>query len=175
MKDICSAISNLSLNNDKSFNSNLPNSFDNDDSLMELTTKSTYNNCEFPSHKWNQLFFSKTNFLVIGWHNRGKLVKIEKLNFKEVSLKSGINQAKTQSNLKKLNNLLGKIKEIASDLIVASKNNTEGDKSASIKSGTRIYSIIFNHNNKDELEIHVCNSEVHQAVPPELMKDFIDS
>jgi hypothetical protein len=172
LNDICSAISSLSLNTNNNYlKSNALNKFDNDDAIMELTTKSTYNNYEFPSHKWNQLFFSKTNFLVIGWHNRGKLVKIEKLNFEEVTKKSGINKTKTQSNLKKLHNLLGKIKAIASS---AANSSSTAEDSTLIEPKTRVYSIIFNHNNKDELELHACNSKVHEAIPPERMKEFIN-
>lgn len=59
--------------------------FDENEKLVELTTKSVYKGTfTFPEHKWNQLFFSQTDALVIGWHSRGNLQRIEKLTFNEV-------------------------------------------------------------------------------------------
>lgn len=55
--------------------------FDPNERLVELTTKGGR---DFPNHKWNQLFFSQTNTLVIGWHTRGNLDEIEKISFDEV-------------------------------------------------------------------------------------------
>ena len=57
--------------------------FNPNERLVELTTKGRR---IFPDNKWNQLFFSQTDLLVIGWHTRGKLEEIEKLSFSDVRM-----------------------------------------------------------------------------------------
>lgn len=56
--------------------------FDKDQTLVELTSKST--GSRFPRKKWDQLFFSRTDTLILGWHNQGLLQRIEKLTLDQV-------------------------------------------------------------------------------------------
>lgn len=82
--------------------------------LIEMTTKSANRgNYEFPTSKWNQMFFSNTDYLLIGWHTRGMLEKVEKLNLDQVSEKCGRNQTSIKSSTSKLNDLLHRLKSIA--------------------------------------------------------------
>lgn len=86
--------------------------FKQDDKLVELTTKSCFNGKnKFPKIKWNQLFFSQTECLIIGWHSMGSIKKIEKLNFQEVSQRCA--RGNIQTSLSKLNDLLSRIKSFA--------------------------------------------------------------
>jgi hypothetical protein len=160
--DLCSAISKINLNSALKF----PDSqllykklgeFKNNEILMELTTKSNFNN-EFPKHKWNQLFFSRTNFLVIGWHQRGFLRNINKYNFNEVTERSGRRTNSTISSLKKLHYLLKKIKKIAAD-------ESDDDK--------KKFSIIFDEKFECEIQIHVCKHDVNGAIPTGLIRELV--
>ena len=73
---------------------------------IEMTTKGVYQEkYEFPKHKWSQLFFSNTDFLLIGWHTRGMLQKVEKLSFDQVTQKCERKNNETQSSMSKLNDL----------------------------------------------------------------------
>ena len=80
---------------------------------VELTTKSTFRNTrEFPESKWNQLFFSNTDYLLIGWHSRGMLVDIENLTFPQVTRRSGRTPQAIQISMGKLHDLLLRLKSL---------------------------------------------------------------
>jgi hypothetical protein len=82
--------------------------------LIEMTTKSVYQGkYEYPKSKWNQMFFSNTDYLLIGWHSRGMLQKIEKLPFDQVTRKCGRDANGIKSSMSRLNDLLNKLKSIA--------------------------------------------------------------
>ena len=81
---------------------------------VEMATKSAgWNTFKFPSHKWNMLFFSKGDHFVIGWHDRGLLVKIEQLNYQDVTERCGLTEKRIQSSMSKLVDLLEKLKSFA--------------------------------------------------------------
>ena len=88
---------NLNLDVAKKFDKNSKLNFiksgtfrDKRQSLIEMTTKSVFRgNYEFPKSKRNQMFFSNTDYLLISWHSRGMLQKVEKLSFDQVSEKVG--------------------------------------------------------------------------------------
>ena len=116
-----------------------------EEKLVELTTKSTFNS-QFPMGKWNQLFFSNTDLLVLGWHNRGRLQRIEKLALKQVAERCQRSSASTKSSLGKLNTLLTRLKSIASQ----SNNKEEGAEMPSA-----VYSVIFSQAT-NSLSIYEC-------------------
>lgn len=121
------------------------------ENLMELTTKSATRGFTFPEHKWNQLFFSKTDFLVIGWHERGNLKKIEKLTFNQVTERSNRNRSSTINSLAKLNDLLKKIKEIADN--------------------KKVYSMVYNQYDR-KLSVYECELSTHGAIPDALVNEI---
>jgi len=124
-----------------------------------LTTKAVYQgNYEFPRYKWSQLFFSNTDYLLVGWHQRGMLQKVEKLSFDQVTQKCERKKNETQSSMSKLNDLLHKLKAIASK---------EGDDSL-------LYSIIYFHeSNEDALQIFKTSNQA-QCLPEELVNKIFD-
>jgi hypothetical protein len=125
--------------------------FRKEEKMVELTTKSTFNGVyDFPVNKWNQLFFSNTDLLVIGWHSRGQVKKIEKLNFQEVTKRCS--RTDTQSSLSKLNQLMKKLKEIA-----LSKNV--------------VFSAIFKAGS-DSIKIYECSTEYSKCLPKEFYEQI---
>ena len=118
-----------------------------------LTQQSLYQNRkEYPKHKWNQLYFSQTHSLVIGWHNRGQLSSIEELDLSELASKTGRSTKDTISTLKKLHNLLNRIKNHV-------ENNSKMD------------SIEFNYE-QNVLKIYECEPGTFEAIPEGLKKEL---
>ena len=69
---------------------------------VEIATKPTFysersceNVFEFPRSKWEALFFTNIEYLMIGWHNRGFVKKIERISYDEVTDRS--NRTKIKS------------------------------------------------------------------------------
>ena len=131
-------------------------------SLVELTTKSTFRGqFDFPESKWNQLFFSQTDTLLIGWHQRGSIQKLEKLAFKDVTRRckrssehvageaAAINKP-TCTALAKLNTLLIELREFAM------KPNNEG----------AVFSIIHEIDcDATKLKVFRCGEKMTKCVP----------
>jgi hypothetical protein len=126
---------------------------------IELTTKAVYQgNYEFPRYKWSQLFFSNTDYLLVGWHKRGMLQKVEKLSFDQVTQKCEKKKNEIQSSMSKLNDLFHKLKAIALK---------EGDDS-------QTYSIIYYHeSNEDALQIFKTSNQ-SQCLSGELVNKILD-
>ena len=81
--------------------------------LVEMSTKSIWKEeYTFPNQKWSQLVFSNIHVLLLGWHKKGNLQKIERLSFDEVTERCGRKKADTQKSIGKLHALLKMIKEI---------------------------------------------------------------
>lgn len=57
--------------------------FDANEHHIELATRST-RSINLDEKKWSQLFFAQIETLIVGWHTRGNLDKIEKISFEEV-------------------------------------------------------------------------------------------
>ena len=126
--------SNLAFINSSKFRPNEKN--------VELTTKSTYKDTyDFPKSKWNQLFFSQTDRLLIGWHQRGMLKKIEKLTFNQVTQKCSRTDNSIRESTKKLHSLLQKLIDFMS---------TSFDKDD-------VFSIVYyKEDNEKSLKIYKC-------------------
>ena len=127
--------------------------------FVEMTTKSVFRgNFEFPQSKWNQLFFSNTDVLLIGWHSRGMLQKIEKLSFSQVTQRSGREKRDIQVVTSKLNDLLTKLK------VFASKDCND----------QQIYSIIFHReSNENSIEIFSTSNKT-QCLPQSLLEKLFN-
>ena len=129
----------------------------NQDTLMELTTKSIYKgNRDFPRHKWDQLFFSQTHCLVIGWHKFGTLQQVQKYTFKDVSKECGKTKQNTENFLKKLYHLLSTIKSLPNE-----------------ENKDRVFSIIYDHAADSKvLKVYLCEKKVFGAIPDTLIKEI---
>ena len=115
--------------------------FRRDEKSVELTSKSTFKNTrEFPDSKWNQLFFSNTDYLLIGWHSRGMLVDIEKLTFPQVTRRCGRSPQAIRNSMAKLHDLLIRLKS----LMTEEKDNV-------------VFSVIFHKEDSfDSIKIYKC-------------------
>ena len=135
--------------------------FDETERLVELTTKSApkHVGMQFPENKWNQLFFSRTDTLVIGWHVRGQLQKIEKLSFDQVTQRSKRSTADTEKSLAKLHDLLDRIRKLAA------KEPQNGIESP-------VYSIVFDHTGPNQ-EITIYKCEGHNGALPDTCRQSI--
>ena len=81
--------------------------------LVEMSTKGIWKGeYTFPNNKWSHLALSNINVLLLGWHKKGKLQKIERLSFDEVTEKCGREKDEIQKSIGKLHALLKMIKEI---------------------------------------------------------------
>jgi len=123
---------------------------------VELATNSTKHN--FPILKWNMLFFTKGNRLVIGWHDKGVLEKIENLNYSDFLLRSNRSKDSIQESMSKLVNMLEKMKYFVMK---------------SDKDGTR-YSLVYdNRLNKGTgvFNIHKFTKEI-ECLPKEFVKQL---
>ncbi len=116
--DLASAISSISIQsrteegkkfNDLDLSYTEYGQFQTED-LVELTTKSSFEGFKFPNNKWNQMFFSNTSHLVVGWHKRGQLQALRKFDFDQVTKQCNRTKENTTESLNKLNDLLSKIK-----------------------------------------------------------------
>ena len=137
--------------------------FDKTERLVELTTKSAPRGVgmQFPENKWNQLFFSRTDTLVIGWHVRGQLQKIEKLSFDQVTQRSNRSTADTEKSLAKLHDLLDRIRKLALSI----KERQNGIESP-------VYSIIFDQTGSNqEITIYKCAN--HKGALPDSCRQSI--
>lgn len=131
--------------------------FRTDEKNVELTTKSTYRGTyDFPESKWNQLFFSQTDHLVIGWHQRGMLKVIEKLTFDQVTQKCNRTKNSIKKSTNKLHSLLEKLFHFAS------KENDD------------VFSIVFLKEDREKsLKIYKCPSH-HGSLPKNIAKTLIN-
>lgn len=137
--------------------------FDQTERLVELTTKSAPKHVamQFPENKWNQLFFSRTDTLVIGWHARGQLHTIEKLSFDQVTQRSNRSTANTEKSLAKLHDLLDRVRKLAMSM----EERQNGIQSP-------VYSIVFDHTESNqEIIIYKCTN--HQGALPETCRRSI--
>ncbi len=119
--------------------------FQPNEKIIELTTKSKYKGVfEFPKFKWNQLFFSQTDYLVIGWHTCGQLKKIEKLKFSEVTNRCGRTPDSIRKSTNKLHSLLQELNRFL--------RNVSEEKDRRI-----VYSLVFfKESNEQSLKIYKC-------------------
>lgn len=115
--------------------------------LIELTVKGKPG---LPKKKWAQMFFSQTNYLVIGFHTDGILKRIEKLNFEEITERIE-SRKKAHTVLRKLDCLLETIKNL-------------------IKKDKLIYRLVYDHQAK-KLKIYELNS-YRANLPKDLMEKF---
>ncbi len=122
---------------------------------VELATKSTRSN--FPDLKWNMLFFTNGNRLVIGWHHKGVLEKIENLNYSELCKHSNRSKNSIQESMSKLVNMLERLKDFVMSID---------------KDGTR-YSLVCEKLNKGTgvFNIHKC-TEKFECLPKEFVKQL---
>ena len=123
--------------------------FDPTEIMIELATKSSgYDEYQFPESKWNQLFFSQTDNLIIGWHLKGKLQRIDRLSFQQVTEKCQRNEMSIANSTRMMHDLLLKLKTITKD----SKDRT-------------VFSIIY-HKEKNENAIDIYECPNHKGSLP---------
>lgn len=112
--------------------------FDQLNNTVEFATRCSVKN-RFPEKKWNMLFFTLSDSLVLGWHNRGMLEKIEKLSFTEVSKRCKRTKENIHVSMSTLTDLLNKFKEFGmaqeadGTLYSAVYDNTKTNTNNSIK------------------------------------------
>ncbi|CAF1123220.1 unnamed protein product [Brachionus calyciflorus] len=115
--------------------------------LVELTSRSK---TDFPVKKWAQMFFSKTDYLVIGRHRDGILNRIQKLSFEQVTHILQ-NRKNIQPTMGRLNSLMHKIKEL-------------------VKDENCVYSLVYDYSNKS---MKFCKLDNHQPyLPNDLIEQF---
>jgi len=123
---------------------------------IELYTKSA-NNGDFPVSKWNQLFFSQTDYLVIGWHSGGKLEEIEKLTFPEVTSRCRRSSDSIRKSTNKLHSLLHELTRFLLE------DKVSGN----------VYSLVFfKEDNDQSLKIYKCAGH-SESLPEEFAKTLI--
>jgi hypothetical protein len=125
---------------------------------VELATKATASySFNFPDSKWNMLFFTNGNRLVIGWHNKGLLEKIENLDYSELSKRSNRSKVSIQGSMSRLVYLLERLKAFVM--------RHEPD-------GTR-YSLIYEkiRGDKGSFIVYKC-AEKFECLPKELIKEI---
>ena len=122
---------------------------------VEMATKSISRN-QFPESKWDLLYFARGDRLLIGWHNKGMLQKIERLTFETLTNRCNRTKDSIKSVASKLNDLLLKLK------VFALSQPENGD----------MYSIIFENNQpKNTVKIYKC-IESKQCLPTCYMKQI---
>ena len=126
--------------------------------LVKMATKKTYRGkFEFPQSKWNQLFFSNTDTLLLGWHFRGTLQKVEKLTLEQVTQRCDRDNKNTRVALGKLNHLLHTLKSIAFK---------EDDESI-------VYAAIF-HQERHENSLEIFKTSIQkQLLSQDLIKEIV--
>ncbi len=132
--------------------------FQPNEKIIELTTKSAYKGAfDFPESKWNQLFFSQTDCLVIGWHSRGMLKKIEKLTFPQVTIRCNRLPDSIRKSTNKLHSLLLELTRFLS------KEKDSGN----------VYSLVFfKEDNEQSLKIYKCAGH-SGSLPKEFAKTLM--
>ncbi len=124
---------------------------------IELYTKSAKNGAsekrfDIPVSKWNQLFFSQTDYLVIGWHSCGKLEKIEKLTFPKVTSRCRPSSDSIKKSTNKLHSLLQKLTSF-------------------LKEKNDVYSLVF-FKEDDEQSLKIYNCAEHSG---SLRREFAET
>ena len=122
---------------------------------VEMATKSLSRN-QFPVTKWDLLYFAKGDRLLIGWHNKGMLQKIERLTFETLTVRCNRTKSSIKSVMSKLSHLLVKLKAFALD-------QPDNDD---------MYSVIFENNQSNNtVKIYKC-IESKQCLPSHYMKQL---
>ena len=87
---------------------------------VEIATKSTFYNkrtyqnvFEFPKSKWEALFFTNIKFLMIGWHTRGLVKKIERISYDEGTDRSNRTKKTIHEAISKVTDILTKLRDFA--------------------------------------------------------------
>ena len=87
---------------------------------VEFATKPTFysersceNLFEFPRSKWEALFFTNIEYLMIGWHNRGFVKKIERISYDEVTDRSNRTKKTIHEAISKVTDILTKLRDFA--------------------------------------------------------------
>ena len=90
--------------------------FKSNEKLLQITTQADHRPSDlYLKTKWVQGFFSQIDYLFIGIHSYGKIQKIDKLSFKEVSEKCNKSKEAIQSPMNKLHDLLNMLKDLTMD------------------------------------------------------------
>ena len=133
--------------------------FDKTERLVELTTRDKKK--RVPDKKWDQLFFSGTDALIIGWHSEGQLEKIEKLSFDQFTERSNRSMIDTEKSLAKLHNLFERIRKFALE-----------DRQNDIES--QVYSMISHYNGSNqEITIYKCVNQ-HGVLPADCRQSILN-
>ncbi len=87
---------------------------------VEIATKPTFysershqNVFEFPRSKWEALFFTNIEYLMIGWHNRGFVKRIERISYDEVTDRSNRTKKTIHEAMSKVADILTKLRDFA--------------------------------------------------------------
>jgi hypothetical protein len=87
---------------------------------VEFATKPTYyskrshhNVFAFPRSKWEALFFTNINYLMIGWHTKGLVKKIERISYDEVTVRSKRTKKTIHEAISKVTDILTKLRDFA--------------------------------------------------------------
>lgn len=79
-----------------------------------LATKSAHGEVfEFPGVKYSLMFFSQCQNLLVGWHQKGMLKKVERFSYDEVMEQSNKTKQAIHESMSKLTHLLSKLKDFA--------------------------------------------------------------
>ena len=68
---------------------------------------------KFPSHKWELLFFTQVDYMLVGWHRQGMLHKVEKLSYDEVTARSNRTKTTIHEAMSKVADILTKLRDFA--------------------------------------------------------------
>lgn len=128
--------------------------------LVELTSRDKKK--RIPDKKWEQLFFSGTDALIIGWHSEGQLEKIEKLSFDQFTERSNRSMTDTEKSLAKLHNLFERIRKFA---LEHRQNRIE----------SQVYSMISDYNgSSQEITIYKCVNQ-NGVLPADCRQSILNS
>jgi len=73
----------------------------------------TFGTNKFPSHKWQLLFFTQSDYMLVGWHRQGMLHKVEKLSYDEVTARSNRTKTTIHEAMSKVADILTKLRDFA--------------------------------------------------------------
>ena len=126
---------------------------------VEIATKPTFysersceNVFEFPRSKWEALFFTNIEYLMIGWHNRGFVKKIERISYDEVTDRSNRTKKTIHEAISKVTDILTKLRDFAL--------SQDEDRA--------IYSAVFDGDSyNDCVNVYKCN-ESKEIIPSKL-------
>jgi hypothetical protein len=126
---------------------------------VEIATKPTFysersceNVFEFPRSKWEALFFTNIEYLMIGWHNRGFVKKIERISYDEVTDRSNRTKKTIHEAMSKVADILTKLRDFAL--------SQDEDRA--------IYSAVFDGDSyNDCVNVYKCN-ESKEIIPSKL-------